>query len=118
FAPSWKRSAVGAFVLVHRLHELDFVVGVIAFASCRIDLSAAFAALAAFRAASSIHGNGYDLLAAISVGPALSLPAILGDNVGQRSLVVGHGRSSSLRCNDVRISELDSCIESGRNESH
>src|SRR5713101_2601520 len=57
FAPGWKGPAIGAFVLVHRLHEGDLIVVVIAFASSRIDLTTAFALMAAFRAGTAFEGD-------------------------------------------------------------
>ena len=42
FAPGREGSAIVALVLVHRLHEFDFVVVVIALAGRRIDLATAF----------------------------------------------------------------------------
>lgn len=41
FAAGWEHPPGAVFVFVHRLHELDFVVGVIPFAGRRIDVSAA-----------------------------------------------------------------------------
>src|SRR5262249_59455447 len=62
FAPGREGTAVGALIEVHRSHELDFVVRVIALAGGGIDLPAAFP-LAAIFAAPPFEGGGNVLLA-------------------------------------------------------
>ena len=61
FAPRGELAAAFALVVVHGLHEIDFVVGVIALAGRRIDLPAAFDFAAALtRAAFNALGQGSD----------------------------------------------------------
>ena len=42
FAPGGKLAAAAPFVVVHRTHEFDFILRVVAFAGGRVDLAAAF----------------------------------------------------------------------------
>src|SRR3954471_3839093 len=72
-APGRERPAVVALVLVHRLHEGDFLVVVVALAGGRVDLAAALALLAAVLAAAAIDRDGDALLAAVD-GPAVAGP--------------------------------------------
>src|SRR5947209_9483769 len=69
-APGRERPAVVALVLVHRLHEDDLVVGVVALAGGRVDLPAALAlrllaALAALGLAAAVERHRDDALAAL-----------------------------------------------------
>ena len=74
FAPGRERPAVFALVLVHRLHELDLVVGVIALAGRRIDLATAFPLfIAPFLAAAAFQGDRNLPFAAIVGAPLLYL---------------------------------------------
>src|SRR5262245_8045772 len=79
FAPGRERPAVGSLVLVHRLHEFNFVVGVVAFAGGRIDLAAPLAALAAVLASTTLDGHGNLALATVTVRAAVPQTPIARD---------------------------------------
>src|SRR5687767_8926190 len=81
FAPGRERAAIVALVLVHRLHEVDFVVVVVALAGGRIDLPAALALIAAVFAAAALESDRDRAFAAV-------VAALIGDaEVG----IVAHG---------------------------
>src|SRR5262245_42949092 len=68
-APGRERAAVVALILVHRLHERDFLVRVIALAGGWVDLPAALAGPALFRRVrlAALHCNGDVPFAAIGL---------------------------------------------------
>src|SRR5689334_18361123 len=74
FAPGREGPAIGAFVLVHRLHEDDFFVAVVFLAGGRVHLTAAFALLAAVLAGAALHRHGNGAFAAVVVLASVAAP--------------------------------------------
>src|SRR4051812_2518520 len=74
-APGRERPAVVALVLVHRLHEDDFLVVVVPFAGGRVDLPAALALLPAVLTAAALDGHGNAAFAAVSATTVRALAA-------------------------------------------
>src|SRR5262245_4974772 len=66
FAPGGERPAVVALVLVHRLHEEDLFVAVIAFTGGGVNLPPAFALLSPVLAAAPLDRHGNRLLAPLA----------------------------------------------------
>src|SRR5262245_281695 len=90
-APGREGAAVGALVEVHRLHEGDLLIGVVAFAGGRIDLPATFALLATVLAAAPLDRHRDVALAAVIVSAAVVAAAVGDDEVARRGLLVAHG---------------------------
>src|SRR5262249_6624327 len=94
-APGGERPPVVALVLVHRLHEDDFLVAVVALAGGGVDLPAAFAALAPVLAAAAIHGDGDVPLPTVPPA-AVARPAVSDQDVREHGFFVTHG--AAPRC--------------------
>lgn len=58
FAPCGEHASAVAFVFVHGAHELDFIVGVVAFAGGGVDFLTSFDLLAPFDAGVVFSGSG------------------------------------------------------------
>src|SRR5215471_6009999 len=85
-APGWEGPAVLAFVLVHRLHELNLIGAVIALAGGRIDLPPPFALLGpSIFAAAALDGHRDTAFTSIVPAPVCDA------QFGGETRVVAHG---------------------------
>src|SRR5262249_4412613 len=93
-APGRERPAIVALVLIHGLHELNFVIAVIAFAGGGVDLASAFALLgAAILAGAAVDGHGNGPLPPI-------IAATVGDTLVRKLLT--HGETSGVKLEGIR----------------
>src|SRR5690348_3939326 len=93
--PGGKGTAVVALVLIDRLHEDDFFIGIIAFAGCWIDLAAPLALVAAIVSFAPFYIDRNILLTAVSA-PAVASSAVGNQHFRQPVVFIPHGRSTSL----------------------
>src|SRR5262245_7103229 len=94
-APGGTWAAVGALVELQRPPELDLVVAVVALASGRIDLPAAFPFLAAVIAAAAFQGHRHALLAPFAL-PAIGQGAPVEIAFAGQRVLVAHWRLLGL----------------------
>src|SRR5438876_6187894 len=77
FAAGWKHPPAGPFVGIERVHEFDFVIAIVAFASGRIDLAATLHLHPPLALFPSFSGDRHVLLAPLfalaAVGPVAAL---------------------------------------------
>src|SRR5579883_3429150 len=90
FTPGRERTAIGAFVLVHRLHENDFFVAVILLASGGINLAAAFAFLTPILTAAPFEGDGNGMFTAVVLLTPLAAAPIRDHEIRGQTALAAH----------------------------
>lgn len=71
FAASWKHPTASSLVFVHRVHELYFLLAIVAFAGSRVDLTPALDFFATFRSGLRSLRSGVFSFATISLRPTI-----------------------------------------------